>query len=157
MATFQAYLPLYTRKKVVQPYFHLIFSRENTDCEVVASQLAPVLNGWYQLWDQKTLPTFLANASVFIRALGWRKTEAFSRNVGKVFQSQSWYQRTLFSFTCTYCDWTVICCFHYTNTEGTSLLFCTKAEFVSLVLYIDFSCVGRLCIPGLLVATTSWG
>ena len=33
------------------------------------------------------------------------KTEAFSRNVSKVFQSQSWYQRTLFSIniprTCT--------------------------------------------------------
>jgi len=25
------------------------------------------------------------------------KTEAFTRNVGKVFRSQSWYQRTLFS------------------------------------------------------------
>jgi len=25
------------------------------------------------------------------------KTEVFSRNIGKVFWSQSWYQRTLFS------------------------------------------------------------
>jgi len=33
------------------------------------------------------------NASVFIRV----KIEAFSQNVGKVFQSQIWYQRTLFS------------------------------------------------------------
>ena len=72
----------------------------------------------YQLWDRKTLPTIQLNTSVFI-GRKWRivwhifisvhtaytlfftfvpmKIEAFSRNIGKVFQSLSWYQRTLFS------------------------------------------------------------
>ena len=97
MATFQAHLP---EKKFNHTLIHLIFTRENNDCEVVASQLAPALNGWYQLWDRKTL-LFQANASVFIRA-PWRRLKTSTlmktdRNIGKVFQSQSWYQRTLFS------------------------------------------------------------
>jgi len=32
-------------------------------------------------------------------------TEAFSRNVGKVFLSQSWYQRTLFPRCACYCNY----------------------------------------------------
>ena len=39
------------------------------------------------------LSTFQLNAFALL------KTEAFSRNVSKVFQYQSWYQRTVFLFT----------------------------------------------------------
>ena len=46
---------------------------------------------WYQLLDQKILPMFQLDASVFF---------GVSRNIGKVFQSQSWYQRNLFSVLC---------------------------------------------------------
>ena len=49
---------------------------------------------WYQLWDRTTLRHFdwmLQSPS------GWKKSKAFSANVGKVFQSQSCNQRTLFS------------------------------------------------------------
>ena len=49
---------------------------------------------WYQLWDRKKL----------CRHFALMNTEAFSRNVGKVFWSQSWYQRTLFSI-CAGANW----------------------------------------------------
>ena len=64
----------------------------------------------YQLWDQtqcfdcmlqvsRGFPT----CSVLWAEWEWQglalmKTETFSRNICKVFWSQSWYQRTLFSF-----------------------------------------------------------
>jgi len=56
------------------------------------------------LWNRKTLRTFWLNAWSFHTILHFCPDEAFSWNVGKVFQFQSWYQRTLFPFS-THCYW----------------------------------------------------
>ena len=76
---------------------------------------------WYQLWDQKTLPMFRLNASVFIR-VPWCDWSIQSKSP-QGFLISSWYQRTLFS-SCqlrsngpwVYCD--TICYASYIWEKG---------------------------------------